>query len=79
MAIYIDDSLFLISSFLFLLLLPHFHLILMFFIMAFAEWFDKLFQKIIKLLTDIYDIILYILQNPIILIGLIIYLCMSIA
>ena len=75
MAFHIDNSLFLIISFLFLLLLPQFHLLLIFSIMGICEWIDKLFQKISKLLTDIYDIITYILQNPIILIGVIIYAC----
>lgn len=76
MAFHIDNSLFLIISFLFLIcFLPYFHLIFIFLAMCVCEWIDKLFQKISKLLTDIYDIITYILQNPIILIGVIIYAC----
>ena len=47
--------------------------------MGIKEWLNNLFQKIVKLLSCIYDIILSIISNPIILIGLIIYLCVSLA
>ena len=46
--------------------------------MGFGEWFSKLVKKILDLLTNLYDIIMIIISNPIILIGLLIYLCMSI-
>jgi hypothetical protein len=79
MEIQIDNSLFLILLLLFLLLLPSFHLFIIFSLMGFGEWFSKLVKKILDLLTNIYDIIMIIISNPIILIGLLIYLCMSIA
>jgi hypothetical protein len=78
MEIQIDNSLFLILSLLFLLLLPSFHLFIIFSLMGFGEWFSKLVKKILDLLTNLYDIIMIIISNPIILIGLLIYLCMSI-
>ena len=78
MEIQIVNSLFLILSLLFLLLLPSFHLFIIFSLMGFGEWFSKLVKKILDLLTNLYDIIMIIISNPIILIGLLIYLCMSI-
>ena len=78
MEIQIDNSLFLILSLLFLLLLPSFHLFIIFSLMGFGEWFSKLVKKFLDLLTNLYDIIMIIISNPIILIGLLIYLCMSI-
>ena len=79
MAIQIDNSLFLLFSLLFVAFIPQFYLIFIFAIMSLDEWFDKFFQKFTNLLLTIYDLILCIISNPIILIGLIIYLCMSIA
>lgn len=79
MVIHIDNSLFLLFSLLFILFLPQFHLIFIFAIMSLGEWFDKLFCKFADLFTNLYDIIIIIISNPIILIGLLIYLCMSIA
>lgn len=79
MAFYNDNSLFLVFSLLFLAFIPYFHLIFIFFIMDIGEFFDKFFQKFTNLLLTIYDFILYVISNPIILIGLLIYLCMSIA
>ena len=80
MTIHIDTTpLFLIGLLLFLLFLPQFFLLLIFSAMSINEWLNNFFQKIVKLLSCIYDIILYIISNPIILIGLIIYLCMSLA
>lgn len=73
MTTHIDTPLFLIMSLLFLLFLPQFHLIFIFLAMGLCEWFDKLFQKISKLLKDIYDLIIYIISSPIIIIGVIIY------
>ena len=80
MAIHIDITpSFLIGLLLFILFLPHFFLLLIFSAMGIKELFNNLFQKIVKLLSFIYDSILYIISNPIILTGLIIYLCMSLA
>lgn len=70
MDIHINNSLFLLF---FILFLPQFYLLFIFTIMDLSEWFDKIFKKF----TD-YDFILYIIINPFILIGLIIYLYMSI-
>ena len=67
MAIHIDIPIFLLSSLLFIFL-----------VMSINEWLDKLVQKIGKLILSIYDVIIYIISNPIILTGLIIYLCVSI-
>ena len=64
---------------LFILFLPHFFLLLIFSAMGIKELFNNLFQKIVKLLSFIYDSILYIISNPIILTGLIIYLCVYVA
>ena len=75
----ISSELFLLLSLLFLLFLPHFHLFLIFLIMSLGEWFDKFYQKILNLINNLYDFVIFIISNPIILIGLIIYLCMSIA
>jgi hypothetical protein len=74
----IRTSNFFLLSLLFLLLLPPFHLFIIFSIMDLGEWFDKLSKKIANLLTNLYDIIIIIISNPIIT-GLLIYLCMSIA
>ena len=80
MTIHIDTTpLFLIGLLLFLLFLPHFFLLFIFSAMGIKDLLNNLFQKTVKLLSCIYDIILYIISNPIILIGLIIYLCMSLA
>ena len=76
----ISTSIFLLLSLLFLLLfLPPFHLFIIFSIMDLGECFVKLSKKFANLLTNLYDIIIIIISNPIILIGLSIYLCMSIA
>ena len=75
----VSEPTFLLLLFLFLLFLPHFHLFIIFSLMGFGEWFSKLVKKIIDLLINLYDIIIIIISNPIILIGLLIYLCMSIA
>jgi hypothetical protein len=40
--------------------------------MSFTEWVSELFQKVVKALTSLYDIILHIIANPIIL-GMCIY------
>lgn len=77
MVIHIDNSLFLLFSLLFILFLPQFHLFIIFSIMYLGKWFDELSKKIENLLTNLYDIITIIISNPIILIGLLIYLCMS--
>ena len=79
MQIYIDNSLFLLFSLLFILFLPQFHLFIIFSIMNLGECFDKLSKKNANLLTNLYDIIIIIISNPIILIGLLIYLLMYIA
>lgn len=80
MAIYIDTTpSFLIGLLLFLLFLPQFFLLLIFSAMSIKLWLTNLFEKIVNLLSCIYDIILCIISNPIILTGLIIYLCMSLA
>ena len=79
MAIHIDTPLFLILSLFFICFLPYFHLIFIFLAMGVCEWFDKLFQKCGNLFLSIYEIVTHMLENPIILIGLVIYLRMSIA
>ena len=79
MAIHIDNSLFLLLLLFFIAFIPQIQLLFIFLVMDMVEWFDKLYQKIFNLLFSIYDIIMYIINNPIILTGLIIYLCMSIA
>jgi hypothetical protein len=77
---HIDTTpLFLIGLLLFLLFLPHFFLLLIFSAMGIKELLNNLFQKIVKLLSCIYDNILSIISNPIILTGIIIYLCVSLA
>jgi hypothetical protein len=77
MKIHIDNTpLFLIGLLLFILFLPQFFLLLIFSAMYIKEWLNNLFQKIVNLLSCIYDIILCIISNPIILTGLIIYLCL---
>lgn len=77
MAIHIDTPIFLLLS-LSLMLIPYFHLLFIFLVMSINEWLDKLVQKIGKLILSTYDVIVYIISNPIILTGLIIYLCVSI-
>ena len=79
MAIHIDTSIFLLLSLLSLMLIPYFHLLFICLVMSINEWLDKLVQKIGKLILSTYDVIVYIISNPIILTGLIIYLCVSIA
>ena len=79
MAINIDNSLFLSLSLLFLAFIPQFYLLFIFLVMGIGEWFENFFKKISNLALDIYDIIFYIISNPIILMGLIIYLRMSVA
>ena len=79
MTIHIDNSLFLLLTFIFLLFLPHFLLLIIFSLMSLGEWFDKLLKKIADLLRNLYDITIIIISNPIILIGLLIYLRMSVA
>jgi hypothetical protein len=78
MAIHIDTSIFLLLSLLSLMLIPYFHLLFICLVMSINEWLDKLVQKIGKLILSTYDVIVYIISNPIILTGLIIYLCVSI-
>lgn len=78
MEIHIDTSLFLILLLLLLLFLPHFHLFFIFFIMSVNEWLHKLCKKISNLTLATYDLIICIISNPIILTGLLIYLCVSI-
>lgn len=75
----ISTPTFLSLSFLFLLFLPHFHLLIIFSLMSLAEWFNNLCNKFAKLLTNLYDIIFTIISNPIVIMGLLIYLCISIA
>ena len=79
MAIHIYTSIFLLLSLLSLMLIPYFHLLFICLVMSINEWLDKLVQKIGKLILSTYDVIVYIISNPIILTGLIIYLCVSIA
>ena len=80
MKIHIDTTpLFLIGLLLFLLFLPHFFLLLIFSAMGIKDLLNNLFQKTVKLLSCIYDNILSIISNPIILTGIIIYLCVSLA
>lgn len=79
MAIHINNSLFLVSLLLILLFLPYFHLFFIFFIMSVNEWIYKLCEKIYNIVLDIYYLIKCIISNPIILTGLLIYLCVSIA
>lgn len=74
MTIHIDTPLFLILSLFFICFLPYFHLIFIFLFMGVCEWFDKLFQKCGNLFLSIYEIITHMLENPIIVIGLIVYL-----
>lgn len=78
MAYHIDTGLFLVLLLLFLMFIPQLHLLFIFLVMSINEWLDKLVQKITKLISSIYDVIVYIISNPIILTGLIIYLCVSI-
>ena len=78
MAIHIDTSIFLLLSLLSLMLIPYFHLLFICLVMSINEWLDKLVQKIGKLILSTYDVIVYKISNPIILTGLIIYLCVSI-
>jgi len=78
MAFHIDTGLFLVLLLLFLMFIPQLHLLFIFLVMSINEWLDKLVQKITKLISSIYDVIVYIISNPIILTGLIIYLCVSI-
>jgi hypothetical protein len=47
--------------------------------MSVNEWIYKLCEKIYNLVLAMYDLIMCIISNPIILIGLLIYLCVSIA
>ena len=70
----ISTELFLLLTSVFLLFFPNIHLILIFLIMAICEWTEKLLNKISNLFTNMYDILLYIISNPIVLIGLTIYL-----
>ena len=79
MATHIDTPIFLLLSLLSLMFIPYFHLLFIFLVMSINEWLDKLVQKINKLLSCVYDVIVYIISNPIILTGLLIYLCVSIA
>lgn len=70
----ISTELFLLLTSLFLLFFPNIHLILIFLIMTIVEWTEKLLNKIANLIINLFDILLYIISNPIVLIGLIIYL-----
>lgn len=78
MAFHIDTGLFLALLLLFFMFIPHFHLLFIILVMSTNEWFNKLAEKIGKVISSIYDITIYIISNPIILTGLIIYLCMSV-
>lgn len=63
----ISTETFIIFSLLFLLFLPYFHLIFIFLVMNISEWLDKLCKKISNLVLAIYDFIICIISNPIIL------------
>jgi len=69
----ISTELFLLLTSLFLLFFPSIHLILIFLIMTICEWIEKLINKIANLISNFYDIIFYIISNPIVLVGLTIY------
>ena len=78
MTITIDLPIYLILFIFLIAFLPHLHLLFLFSIVGIAEWFNKLIELIFSLCLNIIDIVIHIISNPIILTGLLIYLCMSI-
>jgi hypothetical protein len=73
MTFQIDVSDALLSLFIFILLLPEIHLLFIFVI----KDLYKLANKLIDLLACIYDIMIIIIQNPIILVAFIFYFAIS--
>jgi len=63
----ISTELFLLSSLLFLLFLPHIYLFLIFSIMGITEFIYGFNEKLKKLIICLYEIISYIVQTPILL------------
>jgi hypothetical protein len=79
MIIPIEASTTLIIGLALILFLPALHLFFIFFIMSITEWFDKLFKKIYNLLLSLYYLIEHLLENPIIYLIFIYFLCVSVS
>jgi hypothetical protein len=76
---FIFDPILLIGLLLTILIIPQLHLFLILMISSIDDWIVIFLKKICNLLSDIYDIILHILGNPVFYIVLLIYLYMSIS